>query len=253
VQYQLIRTVCIGALLLLAGSAAAPARADEAPHERVQVADPYIEFHTGPGRGYPVFHVAAREEWIEILLRHTDWFKVRAQNGREGWVDRGQLERTLTAAGNQRTFRDVTLDDYLRRHVELGAAYGRFKAEPMLKIWTSYRLSDAFALEATVGQVQGVFSGTNFWQLAVNVEPWSDRRLSPFFGLGVGKFSNIPNQSLVGAVDTRAKLSSASVGMRYHLTERFVARVDYSIYTAFLSDSRTGEYRAATAGISFFF
>jgi hypothetical protein len=43
------------------------------------------------------------------------------------------------------------------------------------------------------------------------------------------------------------------VGLRFYLTERFVARVDYTIYTTFLSDVRTGEFRAYTAGLSFFF
>ena len=37
------------------------------------------------------------------------------------------------------------------------------------------------------------------------------------------------------------------------LTERFVLRADYSIYTAFLNDNRSAEYRAITGGLSFFF
>lgn len=242
----------------LAGVAAcmlgvAPARADEAPLERVQITDPYIELHTGPGRGYPIFFVAAREEWIEILLRHTDWFRVRTAGGKEGWVNRSQLETTLTEAGGKKTFRDVMLDDYLRRRVELGASWGHFKGEPMLKVWTSYKLTDTLAVEGTIGQVQGVFSGTDFWHVNLHSEPWSDRRLSPFFGIGMGKFKNIPNASLVGAITTDAKLSNAVIGARYHLTDRFVIRVDYSIYTAFVADTRSAEYRAITAGLSFFF
>jgi hypothetical protein len=231
----------------------APARADEASLERVQITDPYIELHTGPGRGYPIFFVAAREEWIEILLRHTDWFRVRTAGGKEGWVNRSQLETTLTEAGGKKTFRDVMLDDYLRRRVELGASWGHFKGEPMLKVWTSYKLTDTLAVEGTIGQVQGVFSGTDFWHVNLHSEPWSDRRLSPFFGIGMGKFKNIPNASLVGAITTDAKLSNAVIGARYHLTDRFVIRVDYSIYTAFVADTRSAEYRAITAGLSFFF
>jgi hypothetical protein len=230
-----------------------PARAAERQYERVQVTDPFVEMRTGPGRGYPVHHVAARAEWIEIRLRFTDWFKVRTANGREGWVHRAQLENTLTEAGAAKTFRDILVDDYLRRRLELGAAYGRFKGEPMLKVWTAYRLSESINVEAGVGQVQGVFSGTDFWQAGLNLEPWSDRRLSPFFGIGVGRFKNIPNASLVGAAVTDAKLGHAAIGLRFYLTDRFVARVDYSIYTAFIGDARSDEYRAATAGLSFFF
>ncbi|HEX3140979.1 MAG TPA: SH3 domain-containing protein, partial [Rhizobacter sp.] len=121
---------------------AMPARAEEAPAERLQIADPYIEMRTGPGRGYPIFFVVQREDWIEVVSRHTDWFKVRSEDGKVGWVNRSQLETTLTAAGGQKTFRDVMLDDYLHRKFELGAAWGHFKSDPMLKAWTSYRVSD---------------------------------------------------------------------------------------------------------------
>lgn len=221
--------------------------------ERLKVADPYLELRTGPGRGYPVFFVAAREEFVEIELRRTDWYKVRTEGGKEGWVHRLQLERTLTEAGGTKTFRDIALDDYLRRRVELGAGWGRFKSEPMLKLWTAYRFSDTLAAELTLGQVQGLFSGTDLWHLNLQTEPWSDRRLSPFFGIGVGKFNNLPNQSLVGAVPVNAKLAHATLGLRYHLTERFMVRADYSLYTAFVADTRSTEYRAVTAGLSFFF
>ena len=137
--------------------------------------------------------------------------------------------------------------------MQLGAAIGRFKSEPMLKVWGSDRLSDALSLEATLGQVQGVFSGTDFWHANLLAEPWSDQRLSPFLGIGVGKFRNIPNQSLVGAATTNANLANAMVGVRWYLSERFVLRADYALYTAFVSDQRSLEYRAVSAGISFFF
>ncbi len=253
----MIRSKALSAVLALAMSCAATLLASPLAHaeplERLKVADPYIELRTGPGRGYPVFFVAARDEWIEIELRHTDWFKVRTAGGKEGWVNRRQLETTLTEAGGKRTFRDVMIDDYLARRVQLGVGWGRFKSEPMLKMYTSYKLSDTLSIEGTLGQVQGVFSGTDFWHVNLSSEPWSDRRLSPFFGVGVGRFKNFPNQSLVGAQTTDAKLANAALGLRYHLSDRFVAQVDYTIYTAFLSDARSGEYRAFTAGLSFFF
>lgn len=249
----LITSLSCAVLMILLMSVAPSARAAGESAERLQVADPYLELHTGPGRGFPVFFVVAREAWVEVLMRSTDWYKVRAENGKEGWVHRSQLQTTLTEAGVPRSFRDIALDDYLARRVQLGAAWGKFKTEPMLKLWTSYKLTETLSVEGTVGQVQGLFSGTDIWHVNLMSEPWSDQRLSPFFAIGVGRFKNLPNQTLVSAIAVNAKLSNASVGARYHLTDRFVLRADYTLYTAFVGDTRTGEYRAKTIGLSFFF
>jgi hypothetical protein len=244
--------VACAALLIGMLIAAPPAQAaDQA--ERLKVADPYLELHTGPGRGFPVFFVVQRDDWVVVQLRSTDWYKVRTEAGQSGWVHRSQLVNTFTEAGGQKTFRDIALDDYLSRKLQLGAAWGRFKQEPMLKLWTSYRLTETLSLEGTIGQVQGTFSGTDIWHVNLMTEPWSDQRLSPFFAIGVGRFKNLPNQTLVSAIPTNAKLSNASVGVRYYLTDRFIVRADYSLYTAFVGDARTGEYRAKTIGLAFFF
>jgi uncharacterized protein YraI len=250
--YQTLKALLLASLLVLA---AAPAWAQVS--ERLKITDPYIELRTGPGRGFPVHHVAERHESVIVELRYTDWFKVRTESEKAGdkvgWVHRRQLASTLTDAGTAKTFRDTVLDDYLTRRVQVGAGFGRFKSEPIQKIWTSYRLSDALSLEGTIAQVQGVFSGTDLWHANLLAEPWSDQRFSPFLGIGVGRFRNFPNQSLVGATDTDANLANATVGVRWYLTDRFVLRADWTIYTAFVSDQRAQEFRAVTGGISFFF
>ncbi len=114
-------------------------------------------------------------------------------------------------------------------------------------------MSETLSLEGDLGQVQGLYSGSDFWHVGLVSEPWSDRRLSPFFGVGFGRFRNVPNLSLVGALPTDAKLAHAGIGLRWHLTERFVLRADYSFYTAFVADTRSSEFKAFTAGLAFFF
>src|SRR5262245_8199695 len=109
-RWQLLRCAC-AALTLVFGLGATPTARAAEETEKLIVTDPYIELRTGPGRGYPIFFVAARDERIQILLRHTDWYKVRTEQGKEGWVIRSQLETTLTEAGSKKTFRDSALDD----------------------------------------------------------------------------------------------------------------------------------------------
>ena len=133
-----LRVACLAASHRLAAPRSPPTQPRAAESRRPSASRspiPYIELRTGPGRGYPIFFVAPRGEQIDIELRHTDWFRVRTVGGKVGWVHRQQLETTLTAAGSRRAFATFCVDDYLSRKVQLGAAWGQFKSEPMLKVW----------------------------------------------------------------------------------------------------------------------
>src|SRR5215217_4481767 len=52
---------------------AAKAAAAQEKLLQVFVSEPYLELSTGPGRGYPVFHVVARDQSVDVLFRRTDW------------------------------------------------------------------------------------------------------------------------------------------------------------------------------------
>jgi hypothetical protein len=229
-----------------------PGRGDIAPPAgHLVVVDPFLELRSGPGRGFPVFFVVEKERWIVVEMRRTDWFLVLTQEGARGWVARSQIERTL--AGGERPMRDLLVDGLLANRMELGGAWGRFEKEPMLKLWAHWRASEIFGLEATTGQVQGVFSGTDFWHLALVAEPWGRATWSPYASVGLGQFRNFPNTSLVGARFTDARLASASAGLRWNVNPRLVLRLDWTLYTANVADDRSPEYRALTAGLAFSF
>jgi hypothetical protein len=239
-------------LLCLLGLGGTVARAAE-EFERVLVADPYLELHTGPGRGFPVFSVAERGEWVEILKRHTDWFKIRTARDKEGWVSRLQMEHTLTDAGTRKSFRDVLLDDYLRRRLELGFSFGRFENDPMLTARAGYRLHDNFLVELAFSQVTGKFSSTSLIYGAIVSQPFPEWRVSPFFTLGAGRFKNTPKATLVSAIETKADLANAGLGLRYYITRRFILRGEYRRHVALIGSDRTDSYQEWSMGISFFF
>ena len=236
--------------LLLLGAMAA--RADE-ERERVLVADPYLELRTGPGRGYPIFDVAERGESVEILKRHTDWFKVRTARDKEGWVSRSQMENTLTEAGARKTFRDVLLDDYLQRRLEFGFSYGRFENDPMLTARAGYRLQDNLIAELAISQVTGDYSSTSLYYGAIVSQPFPEWRASPFFTIGMGRFKNVPKATLVSAIETDADLANAGVGLRYYITRRFILRADFKQHVVLISADRTDSYQEWSMGFSLFF
>jgi hypothetical protein len=105
---------------------AANAAGAEQEYREVTIADPFIELHTGPGRGYPVFFVAERGERITLLKRRTDWFKVEVARGQEGWVHFEQLATTLDLDGDVFDLPALGFGDYSARRWEVGALYGDF-------------------------------------------------------------------------------------------------------------------------------
>ena len=83
---------------------AAKAAAAQEKLLQVFVSEPYLELSTGPGRGYPVFHVVEREQSVDVLYRRTDWFKVRDEQGVEGWARARDMRRTKLADGSPFVF-----------------------------------------------------------------------------------------------------------------------------------------------------
>jgi len=239
---------CFLALLALV----VPAWADEA-NERVLVADPYLELHTGPGRGYPIFDIAERGERVEILGRHTDWFKVRTARGKLGWVSRAQMEATLTEAGEKKTFRDVLFDDYLARRMEFGFSIGRLSHDPLLLAYAGYRLHENFIVELTVAQSTGTFSTTSLYYASLVSQPFPDSRWSPFFSLGAGRFANVPNATLVNGIETKGGLANAAVGLRYYVTRQFFLRAEVKRHVALINYNGADHFNEVSAGAAFFF
>src|SRR6202521_619479 len=88
------------------------------------VAEPYLEMHSGPGRGFPVVYVVGRDEIVTVLYSRTDWFKVRAPRGQEGWARRSELALTKLESGEPAPI--PPYPDFATHRWEIGAGYGVF-------------------------------------------------------------------------------------------------------------------------------
>ena len=89
----------LGLILLLQALHLGVAEAAKRPLLQLVVTAPFLEMHSGPGRGYPVVYVVGRDELVTVLFSRTDWYKVRAPHGAEGWARREDLAITKLADG----------------------------------------------------------------------------------------------------------------------------------------------------------
>jgi uncharacterized protein YgiM (DUF1202 family) len=239
-------------LLLLLPVVFAPAAAEER-HQQVIVGDPYLEMRTGPGRGYPVFHVAERGDSVELLRRRTDWFQVRDDRGEEGWVHYDELLNTAYADGEPFEAAAFELADYTDRRWEAGVLYGDFGGANVISTFGSFGLTPNLTLEMSVSKALGRFSDSRMFNVHVMHIMYPDRRISPYFTLGAGTIHTAPKATLVATIDRDDSTAHAGAGFRMYLTRRFVLRAEYKTYVVFTSRDDNEEIREWKAGFSFFF
>lgn len=219
----------------------------------VEIADPYIEMHTGPGRGFPIFHVADRGETIEVKTRRTDWFKVRTERGIEGWASAEQLSLTLQLDGSPTEIDDPDRGDFIERRREFGIQLGDFDGANIMTVYGAYLFTDNMSLELRASDITGDFSSG--WMLNANLlhQPFPTWYVSPFFALGTGVLKIEPKATLVQAEDRTDQEAHVSFGLRSHLGRRFLLRAEYTSYVVFTKRDSNEELDAWTAGFSFFF
>ena len=222
-------------------------------YRTVSVADPYLEMHTGPGRGYPKFHVVDRGEVVEVIKRRTDWFLVRDAGGVEGWVDRAQMELTLQPDGEEVEFSEAGQEDFTNARWEGGVLAGDFGGANIISLYTGYSLNPNVAVEVWGSHILGNFS--NGWMASVNVvhETWPEWRFSPFFTLGAGVVHTAPKSTIVQGEDRTDQVAHVGGGLRVYATRRFMVRAEYKSYVVFTSRDDNEEVEEWKVGFAFFF
>lgn len=225
----------------------------KARHYQAVVADPFVELRTGPGQGYPVFHVVDRGQTIEVEKRRTDWFRVRTDRGFTGWVRVDQLERTLNGAGALTEIIDPDEADFAGRRFELGVQLGDFDGASSLGVYGAWHLNRHVATELRFADISGSFSDGWLAVADLVMQPFPEWRLSPFVALGTGVLRTEPKATLVQTEDRTDQVGHVGIGLRAHLTKRLLLRGEYSSYLAFTSRDDNEEVDEWKAGFAFFF
>jgi hypothetical protein len=242
------RLAACGLLILLTLSMPAWA---EGP--TVTVADPYLEMRSGPGRGFPVFHVVERGESVRVDTRRTDWFQVVDADGREGWVNRGQMARTLLPAGEKLPIDDPAREDFGAHRREVGLLLGDYGGANVVTVYGAYAFNEHLAAELALGHVLGNFSDGQYATLGVTHVPMPEWRIQPFLSIGTGVIRIRPEGTLVGTEDRTDQVAYAGVGVRAYIARRFMVRGEYKEYVVFTDRDENEEETEWKIGFAFFF
>jgi hypothetical protein len=242
------RLVARGLLILM--TLAMPALA-EGP--RVTVADPYLEMRTGPGRGFPVFHVVERGEAVVVEKRRTDWFRVVAAGGREGWVHKDQMAETLLPAGVKMEVGDPAREDFGAHRREVGLLLGDYGGANVVTLYGAYAFNEHLAGEVALAHILGRFSDGQYLTLGVTHLPVPEWRIQPFLSIGTGVIRIQPAGTLVDTEDRRDQVAYAGIGLRAYLARRFIVRGEYKEYVVFTDRDENEEEMEWKIGFAFFF
>jgi len=234
-------------------NAAEPATPCPADIRCLVIADPYLEMHSGPGRGYPVFHVATRGETLEVLKRRTDWFYVRTSRQIEGWASREQMMNTLELDGQPTSIKEPTRADYTVHRWEAGAFGGRFEGASLIAVYGSYGFTDHLLLELTLGHALGNISESGIASIGLQHIVAPEWRLSPYLSLGTGIIYSQTRATLVQPEDRVDQLGYVGAGLREYVTRNFLARFEYRRNVVFTSGNDNEEIHEWKLGFAFFF
>ncbi len=222
-------------------------------YRSVTVAEAYLELHTGPGRGYPVFHVVDRGDPVEIIKQKTNWYHVRTISGVEGWAPRAKMELTLNADGSAVEFKSLGLEEFTNARWETGVLAGDFGGANIVSLYGGYSLNPNVSVELWGSQILGNFS--NGWMGSINLvhEMFPEWRISPFFTLGAGAIRTEPKSTIIEGEDRTDQIGHVGAGFRIYTARRFLLRAEYKSYVIFTSRDENEEVEEWKVGFAFFF
>lgn len=225
----------------------------------VEVIDPYVEIHAGPGRGYPIFHVVEQGESIKILTRRPDWYELRTQTGQVGWATAASISRTLEPTGEPVDLPTVSYGDYLKNSARIGYTNGQFskgelESADSFTFSLGFRPFSFFTAEIEAGKLYATEVKGNYGNINAIFEPFSEWKISPFILFGGGLLSISPQPRFPTTTSRFIGdnvFYTAAVGASYYVGRNFIVNAGYRWFSVELDsedplseeDSREGLQR----------
>jgi hypothetical protein len=221
---------------------------------QVFVRAPYLELHTGAGRGYPVFNVVERDASVDVLKRYTDWFKVRTASGVEGWVSAHDMERTVLADGTAFHYDVGDLSAFTSHRFEGGAFfYGDYGGASAVSVYGAVFANPNLAAELSIGEFLGSASDGTTLDLGLAHIFYPQARVAPFVMIGTGVVRIEPKATLVQPDDRTEQSAYVGGGVRYYLTRRFFLRGEFKEHIIFTNRNQNQQVDEWKIGFAFFF
>lgn len=221
----------------------------------VQIVEPFIDMRTGPAEGYPVFYVAQKGEWVAVLKRRTNWFKIRTVKGKEGWVSLDDFTQTMSSSGQPVVVDDGSFEQFAQRSFEFGGSGGVLESVPSVTVFAAWVITENISTELSYSQALGDFSENRFALLSVTHTAFPEWRVSPYIRLGMGQIQTKPRANLVqSGEETRTNdLLAAGIGVRYYLAQNIVLRLEYQNLLALTERDENEELEEWKLGFAVFF
>ncbi|MFT3907656.1 MAG: SH3 domain-containing protein [Steroidobacteraceae bacterium] len=232
---------------------AAPAAARDKELLQLFITQPYLELHSGPGRGYPVTQVVGRGDSVDVIMRRTEWFKVRTERGIEGWASEQDLVLAQLADGSAFTFNRGDRAGFISHRWETGVMAGDYAGASMISAYQSFSFNDQLKIELTAGQYLGNISNGYVVEIGINHVFMPQWRLSPFVTLGTGLDHVAPKVTLAEPLDSTDQTAYVGLGVRYYWARRFFVRGEYRHHTVFTSRDQNEVKQEWKLGLAFFY
>ena len=223
----------------------------------LEVIDPYIEMHSGPGRGYPVFYVIEQGERVDIITRRPGWYEVRTQSGKTGWTTAAQIARTVQTTGEPADLPTVSYGDYLKNSWRVGLSTGQFSSgelqgSELFNFNAGYRPLSWLSVEVEAGKIFGTDIKGNYYGGNLSVEPFSHWIVSPALMAGFGTMEIDSQPKLVPLEIEESDYNHYGLGLNYYLGRNFLFKTEYRSYTV-STDNDNVSVEAWTIGFNSFF
>jgi uncharacterized protein YgiM (DUF1202 family) len=222
-------------------------------YAQVFVKTPYLELHTGPGRGYPVFDVVPQGDSVIVLFRRTQWLKVRTRRGVEGWASEDDMLKTVLANGEALPLRIGTRAGFTSHRFEVGAFAGAYGGANLVSAYTSLSFNSQMAVEMALGQFLGRYSNGVTADIGLTHVPMPQWRLSPFFMLGIGVLHIEPKATLVQPSNRTEQTAYVGGGLRYYIGRSFFLRAEYKTHVVITTQNRNQVEDEWKLGFAVFF